>query len=71
MMITAKQANVLQHLERVVFRTRRGKPVPFLDGEICKIQLNSLAVKKLIVLDRRGKPARIGNRGAAPEGSQG
>jgi hypothetical protein len=59
MKMTVKQANVLRNLERVVLKEKRGKAVPFLDGEVCRFQINSLAAKKLIVIDRRGRPARI------------
>lgn len=60
MKITAKQCMVLNNLHRIVMRPVRGRPAPFIDGENCRTQINSLAVKRLIERDRSGRLAKIG-----------
>ena len=60
MKITSKQSNMLDNLHRIVMRRMsNGRSAPHLDGENCRLQINSLAAKKLIVLDRAGTVERI------------
>ncbi len=60
MKVTAKQSLVLDSLHRIVMRRMAsGKLSPHLDGESCRTQINSLAAKKLIALDRAGQAERI------------
>ena len=62
MKITAKQSHVLDNLHRIVMRRMAsGGFSPHLDGENCRTQVNSLAVKKLIALDRAGVAEKIGS----------
>ena len=62
MKVTAKQANVLHNLNRIVIRKVGGRREPFLDGHPCRLQLNSLGAKGLIVFDALGRPARTDTR---------
>lgn len=59
MKITAKQAKVLDNLHRIVMRRVGGRLEPFLDGQSCKIQLNSLGAKRLVDFDASGRPTRV------------
>lgn len=59
MKITARQAYVLDNLHRITMRPVGGRPAPFLDGEPCRLQINSLAAKRLIAFDGLGQPVKI------------